>query len=438
MKRLVLFICVFISLTISAQKVSESEAFKKAQGFLFDKKLKEPRAITRSEQLYKPFYVFNAEDGKGSIIISGDERLPDVLVYSKEKAIDENNIPEELKELLPILVCDGATRGGFYDDIPKEYIPRNTTVIEPIMPAANRWGQREPFNRYCPEIFEGETELERRAWSGCGPTAISQVMNYFKYPKSVGEFITTYTVRKEGETSSTYIRDITVPYTEFKWGLIKDHYHDGYTDEEAKAVAELLFHVGRAFKVSYQPKGTVTNSGQDWVNFEDVMKNIYKYEEAKFIKGDIIKHWNEDGTSYTNEYLDLPDEEYWNFLDSYLERGIPVVAGGWQHLFVIDGRDDKGMYYYHPYYVILQPSLWRKIGEYGALIKNNYWLHLLAFVPPKEYIPELKKSTSIVSAKVENNKDGFIYNLQGHKIGNTFEGLSKGIYIKDGKKYLIK
>ena len=440
MRKIMFLLCAFISLTINAQKVSESEAFQKAQKFLSDKKLKAPRAVTRGEEVAKPSYVFNAEDGKGSIIRSGDEGLPEVLAYSKEETIDENNIPSELKELIPILggYCRGTTRGGSYKEIPSEYVPRNTTVIEPIMPAANRWGQREPFNRYCPEIFEGETELERRAWSGCGPTAISQVMNYFKYPKSVGEFITTYTVRKEGETSSTDIRDITVPYTEFKWGLIKDHYHDGYTDEEAKAVAELLFHVGRAFKVSYQPKGTVTNTGQDWVNFEDVMKNIYKYEEAKFLKGDIIKHWNEDGTSYTREYLDLPDEEYWEFLDSYLERGIPVVAGGGQHLFVIDGRDNNGMYYYHPYYVILQPSLWKQIGEYGALIKNNEWLHLLAFVPPKEYIPQPKRTTAIVSTKVEASNDGAVYNLQGHKVGNTLEGLPKGVYIKDGKKYLVR
>ena len=439
MRRYIFLLCAFVTLTANAQRVSEIEAFKKAQKFLNDKKLKAPRATTRGEEVYNPYYIFNAEDGKGCVIVSGDERLPEVLVYSKEQTIDENNIPSELKELIPILDCDGrgTTRGGSYKEIPSEYVPRNTTVIEPIMPAANRWGQREPFNRYCPEIFEGETELERRAWSGCGPTAISQVMNYFKYPKSVDAFDTTISVWKPSEPSGSSI-DVSVPYTEFKWDFVKDYYGYGYTDEEANAVAELLYHVGCAFKVAYAHYGTATNATQGWVKWDDVMRNIYKYEEVKFIIGECIEHWDESGTSYTREYLELPDEEYWEFLDSYLERGIPVVAGGGRHIFIIDGRDNNGMYYYYPYYVILQPSLWRQIGEYGALIKNNEWLHLLAFVPPKEYIPQPKRTTAIVSTKVEASNDGVVYNLQGHKVGNTLEGLPKGVYIKDGKKQVVK
>ena len=404
MRKYLFLLCAFISLTINAQKVSESEAFQKAQKFLSDKKLKAPRATTRGEEVYNPYYIFNAEDGKGCVIVSGDERLPEVLVYSKEQTIDENNIPSELKELIPILDCDGrgTTRGGSYKEIPSEYVPRNTTVIEPIMPAANRWGQREPFNRYCPEIFEGETELERRAWSGCGPTAISQVMNYFKYPKSVDAFDTTISVWKPSEPSGSSI-DVSVPYTEFKWDFVKDYYGYGYTDEEANAVAELLYHVGCAFKVAYAHYGTATNSTQGWVKWDDVMRNIYKYEEVK--------------------------------LDSYLERGIPVVAGGGRHIFIIDGRDNNGMYYYYPYYVILQPSLWRQIGDYGALIKNNEWLHLLAFVPPKEYIPQPKRTTAIVSTKVEASNDGVVYNLQGHKVGNTLEGLPKVLNLKEYKNH---
>ena len=67
----------------------------------------------------------------------------------------------------------------------------------------------------------------------------------------------------------------------------------------------------------------------------------------------------------------------------------------------------------------------------------NYCLNLFAFVPPKEYIPE-RKATAIINTKVENSGDGSVYNLQGRKIGNTLEGLPKGVYIKDGKKQVVK
>jgi hypothetical protein len=72
MKKYLILLCAFVSLSINAQSVSESEAFQKAQKFLNDKKLKAPRATTRGEEVYNHYYIFNAEDGKGCVIISGD------------------------------------------------------------------------------------------------------------------------------------------------------------------------------------------------------------------------------------------------------------------------------------------------------------------------------------------------------------------------------
>lgn len=444
MRRYIFLLCAFVSLTANAQKVSESEAFQKAQKFLNDKKLKAPRATTRGEEVYNPYYIFNAEDGKGCVIVSGDERLPEVLAYSKEQSIDENNLPEGLDELLPILKVKGGTRGDALGEIPAEYVPRNTTPIPCLMDYV--WKQRYPFNQYCPIVCDKGSESDIHAPVGCSPTAISEVMAFFKYPESVDEFITTYTVRKESETESTYIRDVAVPYTEFKWDLIRNEcYDNSWSDEEGKAVAELCYHVGRAFRTSYRPGGTVTNSGQSWCDWEKVMKDIYKYEEAEFLGGELIQHTGETLESSYWEYIPIKDEDYWNFLDNYLERGIPVVASGGHHTYVIDGRDENGMYCWIEVglYIILQPSLWEKIGSQGALIGSNQQLSLLAFIPPKEhtyrYVPKPKETTAIKS--VETNRitnDGAVYNLQGRKVGDKLEGLPKGVYIKDGKKYLVK
>lgn len=440
MRRYLILLCAFISLAINAQKVSESEAFAKAQKFMGDKKLKAPRSMTRGEQVSKPYYIFNAEDENGCIIISGDERLPEVLAYSKEESIDEDNIPEGLKELIPILCGDGEVDINDYSLIPSEYVPRNTTPIEPLFDYI--WSQFYPFNNDCPTIYpDREDERYRQACVGCVPRSVASVMNYFRYPKSVDAFETSIAIEMPNDTGATRY-DVSVPYTEFKWDLIRGEifkFNNPWSEEERNAVAELCYHVGCAFKVAYRQKGTYTNGTQEWVNFEDVMKSIYKYEEAKLIKGDIIKHWNEDGITYTNEYYELPDEDYWNFLDSYLERGIPVVTSGGSHSFVLNGRDERGMYYYNEikFYVIMQPSLWRKIGTYGALIKNNYFLHLLAFVPPKEHTYRYTP-TAINSTEVNRFNDGSVYNLQGQKVGDTLDGLPKGVYIIDGKKHVVK
>ena len=67
-----LLLCAFVTLTANAQRVSEIEAFKKAQKFLNDKKLKATRATTRGEDGYNSYYIFNAEDGnRNSCVFKG-------------------------------------------------------------------------------------------------------------------------------------------------------------------------------------------------------------------------------------------------------------------------------------------------------------------------------------------------------------------------------
>jgi hypothetical protein len=440
MKKYLILLYALASLTINAQSVSESEAFQKAQKFLSDKKLKAPRATTRGEEVYNPYYIFNAEDGKGCVIISGDERLPEILAYSKETSIDENNLPEDLEEILPILKTRGSTRGETYGEIPSEYVPRNTTPIPCLMDYV--WKQGSPLNQYCPILYEEGSRSDIHALVGCVPLAISEVMAFFKYPDSADEFVTSYKTQKEGEEHLTYFRDVAVPYTKFNWNLIRNEkYNDSWTNEEAKAVAELCYHVGLAFMVNYKHGNTCANTMQYYCDWEKVMKDIYKYDEVKFLGGKWIDH-SIEGEPW--EYIPISDEDYWNFIDSYLERGVPVVVGGGGHEFVIDGRDDKGMYCWidKHLYVILQPSLWEKIGNSGALVKYNEKLHMLAFIPPKEhtyrYTPGSEETTAINSVDIKRNYDGSVYDLQGRKVGNTLEGLPKGVYIKDGKKYLVK
>lgn len=37
-----------------------------------------------------------------------------------------------------------------------------------------------------------------------------------------------------------------------------------------------------------------------------------------------------------------------------------------------------------------------------------------------------------------SNASGKVYNLQGVVVGNTTEGLPKGVYIKNGRKIIVK
>lgn len=41
----------------------------------------------------QPYYIFNKENNKGFIIVSGDDRMPDVLGYTDKGAFDAANTP---------------------------------------------------------------------------------------------------------------------------------------------------------------------------------------------------------------------------------------------------------------------------------------------------------------------------------------------------------
>lgn len=56
------------------------------------------------------------------------------------------------------------------------------------------------------------------------------------------------------------------------------------------------------------------------------------------------------------------------------------------------------------------------------------------FLNIKEGLP----STSIDNAVINKVDNSIIYNLNGQRVGNNLDGLSKGIYIKNGKKHVVK
>jgi hypothetical protein len=55
---------------------------------------------------------------------------------------------------------------------------------------------------------------------------------------------------------------------------------------------------------------------------------------------------------------------------------------------------------------------------------------------PKAF--EWKTTSNISSIRHILNYNGYVYNLQGRKVGNSLEGLPKGVYIQNKKKQVVK
>ena len=208
MRRLLLSLLgVIVSIaSVNAGKVTEQQALQKAQQFMKGKKLTSAntKALSRSDQpeAMDAFYIFNAENKGGFVIVSGDDRMPEVLGYANNATFDEKNAPDGLKWLL-----------GYYRDVAKHIddsrqITKSATrtekpAIAPLM--ITEWGQDYPYNLQCP--FIGSSQCI----TGCVATAMAQVMNYCQWPIEQTTSIKSFT---------SYSNKIEVPElkpTTFDW-----------------------------------------------------------------------------------------------------------------------------------------------------------------------------------------------------------------------------
>ena len=122
------------------------------------------------------YYAFNNAGGNGFAIIAGDDLFPQMVAYSdKGQFTDEAEMAPALVEFLRAYAAYvEAVRNG-EAEAPARRVPGDITgdvVVEPLLSTV--WGQGSPYNYYCPNQWP----------VGCVATAMSQIMNYWKFPAS--------------------------------------------------------------------------------------------------------------------------------------------------------------------------------------------------------------------------------------------------------------
>ena len=274
------------------------------------------------------YYVFPNGEDKGFTIVSGDDRLPEIVGYSDRGTFDSENLSanyvsfmkayQEMVELMDkgdrhvkMAVAEGkALRASGYQQ------PKVSPLLGEIA-----WNQSAPYNNMCP-IYNGTD----RAVTGCVATAMAQVMAFYRYPKQLLEDIPQYTRQWNGNT-------VTVPAVSksegvYDWDNMLPVYSSGsYSDTQANAVAKLMFHCGAAVQMGYgaQSGGNVTPKplakyfGYDADLMMDVARSTYTLAE-----------WTQ-------------------MMDNELIAGRPILYSGSStdggHEFVCDGADGNGLYH---------------------------------------------------------------------------------------------
>lgn len=373
---------MLLAIIITASAQSD---FDIAQSFMSKKgvTLKEySKTSNRGSGIDKPYSIFKGVDNKGFAIVANSN----VVGYSVENDIDEENLPEPLKIMLEGASSINAQRRGSSSEFPNWFTPRNVEPISPMI--TTRWSQKPPYNNLLPKKS-----------SICYIVAHAQIIHYFKIPHTYCTIV---------DKEEKYFSE-PLPIMSFDHSKMLDDYKGEYTQEEIEEIEKFFY------CIFYSTITAVTD-----INITD--------------------NFNMVGEGY----FSFLDKNWWDKIDDYLERGIPVYAGGANHAFIIDGRDDTGLFHANfgwggisDGYYVFPNELLDSTNSDTTYRGYNYYAHLLNGVMafyPIGWTSSVKWPTYDDRFKGDEN----VYNLGGINVGKHLENLPNGVYIKGGKKYIVK
>ena len=324
MKKIVLFFAGVLMMGAAAAKpVTPDQAMRVAERFLGGRSL-------QVEQLDAMFLV-TPTDGKGFVLVAGDDCVLPVLAYSYTAHFDSHNMPPHVAAWL-----DGYSREikAFAGATPSAAVsaawnaaPKSDSTIHGVAPLmTTRWNQSPYFNLLCPF----DTVASARSVVGCTATATAQIMKYWNHPE-VGWGSHYYYHNSYGMLGARF------DTTHYRWNLMPDTLNELCTQEEILATAELSYHVGVAVNMNYSPTGSgahvIAYGSFSQPSAENALKSYFKYNPAL----------------YSIQKDEHSDAEWDSLMRNEIDGARPVLYSGYDtaggHAFVLDGYDSLGFFH---------------------------------------------------------------------------------------------
>lgn len=270
-----------------------------------------------------PYYIFNATDRKGFVIVSGDDCVGDDLVlgYTDCGSFEAEAVPSNMQWWLDAMasrIAEMSRRGmkaralALHDDVP--YLIKTLwSQGEPI------YNPQNPYNALCP-VIDGQLCV-----TGCTATALAQIFNYHRWPQEPinGE------LRAYPQSDGSIIE--ALPSTTFDWDNMVDDYLQPTTEAQQMAVATLMRYCGQLMSLKYSPNQT------DGIHSDtDILVNQFGYAPGVY---------EAHSSDYTVSGWD-------KLIYKEIQEGRPVYYTGQSnsggHAFIVDGYEvHDGSGYYH-------------------------------------------------------------------------------------------
>lgn len=370
-------ICIYTSTWANQRTVGDAEAIARqvlqdgviAKSHSLKGSIKEMKTIRSSYILnrtdiiesHEAFYVFKP-DNQGYVLVSADDRMPDVLAFSEEDVFNENDIPSNMAAMLQsyadafVAIEKGAT------DAESVFFSRNSNeiTVEPLL-GDIKYDQEKPYNTQCPICPSSGTQ----APAGCVATAMAQIMRYYKWPQDYCKGSVEYTSISKSDTI-----EISCDFSKvkFDWDNMQDDYSHGYTQASADAVAQLLAICGASVEMNYSPNYSST------------------FSMTHIVSGG-NKYFGYDSDASCLSLEDMNPDTWHKSIQKELIASRPILYSGYDknsegHVFVLDGiKYENSIPYYH--------VNWGWSGEY-----NGYFL--LTLLKPYEGGSNYANSNSMI------------------------------------------
>ena len=345
MKRVFTFVAAAITfLALWADPVTKESARESAKLFLQNRgvEMSEESSVHRaprkgaSEKDNSYYYIFNAGNDQGYVIVSGDDRTEEILGYVEHGTYSEEALPEHMKSWLQTyadqiqFLIDNNISGSTPTQraTARRKIKSTKHAVPTLM--TTTWNQGDPYNAKCPVYYKGDGTTAQPA-TGCVATALAQVMYYYKQParirKTIPQLTNTYTL-DNGLKKTVTTRPINVG-TKILWENMVDHYTGDETQEQKDAVGNLMAYVGQAVGMGYGP-----SSGAGFgSNVSTAFSTYFGYDDSAYM-------------AYRSDYT---IDEWFDLIYEEIAAGHPVGFAGWNtaggHSFVLDGFDGESLFH---------------------------------------------------------------------------------------------
>lgn len=321
---------------VYAAPVKQSTAAQTAKSFFAakGKVLKTTNAAYAPQRRLKsatkevaPYYVFNAGNNNGFVIVSGDDRIQPILGYVDSGSFDLNKIPDNMRDFLKTyseqvaeLDAENKTIGG----TSSQNAIQSRRAVEPLVKC--NWNQDAPYYNACPKGTKGQTV------TGCVATAMAQVMYYYQWPNNITKEIPAYKIKGETGHYSGTVAKVDAG-TAIDWANLKlEKYTSGSTTAQKEAISKLMAYIGSSVQMVY---------------------DYAEYGGSGAMPSDIAPAFN-DYFNYSASFLDrskVTAQEFEDAMYNEVAHNRPVIFNGSQadggggHCFVLDGYNGNGLFH---------------------------------------------------------------------------------------------